>query len=81
MKGVASLEIINKVKSRTKDNSFYYCPTPDGFSGIVLAGEVDKYVFVDEPLSMVGTTTKSQGQNYARTDEQSKKEAEEFFNE
>ena len=80
MKGVASLEIINKVKSRTKDNSFYYCPTPDGFSGIVLAGEVDKYVFVDEPLSMVGTTTKSQGQNYARTDEQSKKEAEEFFN-
>lgn len=80
MKGVASLEVINKVKSRTKDNSFYYCPTPDGFSGIVLAGEVEKYVFIEEPLSIVGTTTKSQGQNYARTDEKSKKEAEEFFN-
>lgn len=80
MKGVASLEIINRVKSRTKDNSFYYCPTPDGFSGIVLAGEVEKYVYIEEPLSIVGTTTKSQGQNYGRTDEKSRKEAQEFFN-
>ena len=80
MKGVASLDIIKSVKSRTNDNSFYYCPTPDGFSGIVLAGEVEKYVYVDEPLSIVGTTTKSQGQNYGRTDETSKKEAQEFFN-
>lgn len=80
MKGVASLEIIKRVKSRTKDNSFYYCPTPDGFSGIVLAGEVEKYVYIEEPLSIVGTTTKSQGQNYGRTDEKSRKEAQEFFN-
>ena len=41
MKGVASTELINRVKSRTKDHSFYYCPTPDGFSGVVLAGEVE----------------------------------------
>lgn len=80
MKGVASLDLINRVKSRTKDGSFYYCPTPDGFSGIVLAGEVEKYVYTEEPLSIVGTTTKSQGQNYGRTDEKSKKEAQEFFN-
>ena len=80
VKGVASTELINKVKSRTKDGCFYYCPTPDGFSGIVLAGEVDKYVFTEEPLSIVGTTTKSQGKNYARTDPVSRKEAEEFFN-
>lgn len=79
MKGVASTEIVNRVKSRTKDGSFYYCPTPDGFSGVVLAGEVEDYAFTYEPLSIGGTTPKSQGQNYRRTDEKSKKEAKQFF--
>ena len=80
MKGVASTELVNRVKSRTPDGCFYYCPTPDGFSGVALAGEVDDYVFTYEPLSLGGTTTKSQGANYKRTDEKSKKEAQEFFN-
>lgn len=80
MKGVASMELVNRVKSRTKDGSFYYCPTPDGFSGVVLAGEVEDYAYVDEPLTIVGSTPKSQGKNYARTDEKSRKEAQQFFN-
>lgn len=80
MKGVASTELVDRVKSRTKDHSFYYCPTPDGFSGVVLAGEVEDYAFTYEPLSIAGTTPKSQGQNYRRTDEKSKKESEQFFN-
>lgn len=80
MKGIASMELVNKVKSRTSDGCFYYCPTPDGFSGIVLAGEVEDYAFTDEPLSIAGSTTKSQGLNYMRTDEKSRKEAEQFFN-
>lgn len=80
MKGVASTTLINRVKSRTKDKSFYYCPTPDGFSGIVLAGEVEKYVFTEEPLSIAGSTYKSQGKNYGRTDDKSRKEALQFFN-
>lgn len=80
MKGVASMELVNRVKSRTKDGSFYYCPTPDGFSGVVLAGEVVDYAYVDEPLTIVGSTPKSQGKNYSRTDEKSRKEAQQFFN-
>lgn len=80
IKGVASMELVNRVKSRTKDNSFYYCPTPDGFSGVVLAGEVDEYVFTNEPLSIGGATLKSQGMNYRRTDKKSREEAEQFFN-
>ena len=80
MKGVASMELVNRVKSRTKDGSFYYCPTPDGFSGVVLAGEVEDYAYVDEPLTIVGSTPKSQGKNYARIDEKSRKEAQQFFN-
>lgn len=80
VKGVASTELVDKVKSRTPDGCFYYCPTPDGFSGVVLAGEVEDYVFTLEPLSIMGMTNKSQGRSYKRTDEKSKKEAQEFFN-
>lgn len=79
MKAVASTDLINRVKSRTDDGSFYYCATPDGFSGIVLAGEVSDYAFTNEPLSIGGSSVKSQGRNYQRTDEQSRKEAEQFF--
>jgi glycosyltransferase involved in cell wall biosynthesis len=80
MKGVASTDLVNRVKSRTKDGSFYYCPTPDGFSGVVLAGEVEDYAYVEEPLSIAGASPKSQGMNYTRTDEKSRKEAQQFFN-
>jgi glycosyltransferase involved in cell wall biosynthesis len=79
MKAVASTELINRVKSRTKDHSFYYCATPDGFSGIVLAGEVDDYAFTNEPLSLGGNTIKSQGRNYQRADQKSKEVAQQFF--
>jgi glycosyltransferase involved in cell wall biosynthesis len=79
MKAVVSTSLIKKVKSRTSDNSFYYCATPDGFSGVVLAGEVEDYAFTCEPLSIGGTTVKSQGRNYQRTDRKSKEEAEQFF--
>jgi len=79
IKGVASINIINRVKTRTPDGCFYYCPTPDGFSGVVLAGEVNEYAYTREPLSINGDTPKSQGRNYKRTDEKSKKEAKQFF--
>ena len=80
MQGVVSTELVDKVKSRTPDGYFYYCPTPDGFSGVVLAGEVERYIYTNEPLAIVGNSRKSQGMNYQRKDEQSKKEAQEFFN-
>ncbi len=77
--GVVSTELVDRVKSRTPDGKFYYCPTPDGFSGVVLAGEVEEYAYVTEPLSIMGTTQKSQGKAYRRTDKESRKAAEEFF--
>ena len=80
VKGVASTELVERVKRRTPDHCFYYCPTPDGFSGVVLAGEVEDYAFTYEPLSIIGNTPKSQGKNYHRTDEKSKAEAQQFFN-
>lgn len=80
VKGVASTELVERVKSRTHDHCFYYCPTPDGFSGIVLAGEVEEYAYYGSPLSINGSSPKSQGRNYKRTDESSIKQSQQFFN-
>ncbi|MEI6739338.1 MAG: glycosyltransferase family A protein [Gemmatimonadaceae bacterium] len=80
MKGVVSTACIAKVKSRTSDGTFYICPTPDGFSGVVLAGEVEDFAFTDEPLSIGGTTHMSQGRRYQQTDAESKQIAQRFFN-
>lgn len=79
IKGVASTELVERVRQRTDDGYFYYCPTPDGFSGVVLAGEVESYIYTSEPLSIGGSTTKSQGQNYRRTDKKSRFESQQFF--
>lgn len=79
IKGVVSTKLIDKVRSKTEDNCFYSCPTPDGYSGIILAGEVQEYSFSGEPLSIGGDTTASQGRAYLNKDDQSKKEAESFF--
>lgn len=80
VKGVVSTKLVERVKKRTPDGRFYYCPTPDGYSGVVLAGEVEEYAYTKEPLSIAGDSPKSQGRNYTRTDEKSRKEAEQFFN-
>ena len=79
VKGVASTELVDRVKQRTEDHCFYYCPTPDGFSGVVLAGEVDKFIYSNEPLSINGGTIKSQGRAYKNTDKESQKAAKQFF--
>ncbi len=79
VKGIASTELVNKVKSRSKDNRFYSCPTPDGYSGVVLAGEVEDYVYTTEPLTISGSSPKSQGLCYHKDDEFSQKENEAFF--
>lgn len=79
IKGIASVDLVNKVRARTPDHCFYHCPTPDGFSGVVLAGEVEEYAYTEEPLSINGSTIKSQGANYMRSDTKSRQESEQFF--
>ena len=79
VKGVASTELVEKVKQRTPDHCFYYCPTPDGFSGVVLAGELEEYVYYGTPLTINGASPKSQGLSYKRTDKRSKEQSEQFF--
>lgn len=79
VKGVASTKLVERVKQRTPDGRFYYCPTPDGYSGVVLAGEVEEYAYTKEPLSIAGDSPKSQGRIYHKTDEKSRKEAQQFF--
>lgn len=79
VKGAASIELIERVKSRSKDGLFYSCPTPDGYSGIVLAGEVEHFHFSGEPFSIYGVSPTSQGQVYKNNDSKSKEQSKEFF--
>jgi len=79
VKGVVSTELVDRVKSRSPEGRFYVCSTPDGYSGIVLAGEVDEYAFSYEPFSIYGLSPSSQGQNYLSGKEEAKKNSESFF--
>ena len=80
VKGVASTKLIDRVRKRSKGGRFYSCPTPDGYSGIVLAGEVSKYSFSGKPFSIFGLSPASQGLAYLSNDVKAKKNSENFFN-
>ena len=79
VKGVVATELVQKVCSRSEDGLFYSCPTPDGYSGIVLAGEVEKFAFSGEPFSIYGMSSSSQGMAYLSNEVEAKKESENFF--
>lgn len=79
VKGVTSTRLVEKVRSRSADGRFYACATPDGYSGIVLAGEVDSYAFSGEPFSIHGVSPTSAGVGYLANHDQAKKQSEAFF--
>jgi glycosyltransferase involved in cell wall biosynthesis len=79
VKGVTSTKLIDRVRNRSVDGRFYSCPTPDGYSGIVLAGEVSRYAFSGKPFSITGISPNSQGLAYLLNDEQARKASKTFF--
>ncbi len=79
VKGIASTGLVDKVRSRSRDGRFYSSPTPDGYSGIVLAGETPRYVFSGRPFSLFGLSQESQGLAYLSNDEKAKAASETFF--
>lgn len=79
IRGAAHISLIEKVKSRTADGRFYSCPTPDGYSGIVLAGEVERFYFSGESFTINGVSPSSQGIAYVRKDQKSVENSKEFF--
>lgn len=79
VKGVTSTRLVDRVRSRSADGRFYSCPTPDGYSGIVLAGEVPSYAFSGRPFAMYGLSPTSQGLGYLAGNEQAKKRSEAFY--
>lgn len=79
VKGIASTRLVKQVQSRSKEGRFYTCPTPDGYSGIVLAGEVDRFAFSGTPFAIYGLSPTSQGLNYLANDEEAKKHSVSFF--
>lgn len=79
VKGVVSTEVIDRVRSRSPDGRFYSCSTPDGYSGIVIACELEQYVFSEVPFSIYGMSPSSFGLGYLSESESAKKQSAEFF--
>jgi len=79
VKGVVSTRLVDRVRSRSPENRFYACSTPDGYSGIVLAGEVESFAFSRTPYSIYGASPSSQGIAYISGDARSKRQSEDFF--
>lgn len=79
VKGVVSTRVIDSVKNKSADGRFYACATPDGFSGIVTAGEIDEYVFSETPFSIYGMSPTSYGFGYLSESDRAKQQSESFF--
>ena len=79
VKGAVLIDIIKKVKERSPEKRFYVCPTPDGYSGIVIAGEIKSYVHSNEPFSIFGLSSSSQGLNYLASEKKAIEHSKVFF--
>lgn len=79
VKGVASTKLIERVRQRSPSGRFYSCPTPDGYSGIVLAGEVDCYAYSGKPFSIFGSSPSSHGLTYLSNKDTAKNISDKFF--
>lgn len=78
-KSIVSTKIVDKVKARSKNKKFYQCSTPDGYSGIVLAGEVTEYPFLKKTFTIMGAAPDSQGYIYLDRKKESIEQAKRFF--
>jgi glycosyltransferase involved in cell wall biosynthesis len=81
VKGVVSTALVDRVRQRSPDGRFYSCSTPDGYSGIVLAGEVPRYAFSSRPFSIFALSPTSQGLAYLDNEKDAKARSESFFQE
>jgi glycosyltransferase involved in cell wall biosynthesis len=79
VKGVASTRLVDRVRSRSVENRFYVCSTPDGYSGIVLAGETETFAFSGIPFSIFGASPTSQGIAYVSSNTAAKEQSGDFF--
>jgi len=79
VKGVALTALVDRVRKRSPSGRFYTCSTPDGYSGIVLAGEVQTYAFSGAPFSIHGGSPTSAGLCYIAGHEKARKQSEDFF--
>lgn len=79
VKGVVSTALVERARRRSSDGRFYSCPTPDGYSGIVLAGETPQYAFSSRPFSLHGVSPESQGLAHISNGEKAKESSAAFL--
>lgn len=79
VKGVVSTQLVERVRMRSRNGRFYSCATPDGYSGIVLAGEVKQFGYSGESFTIYGSSPSSQGAAYLANDVKAISRSESFY--
>jgi glycosyltransferase involved in cell wall biosynthesis len=78
VKGIVQRSLIEQVRERS-GGRFYSCSTPDGYSGVVLAGEVNSFHKLNAVLTMHGVSPSSAGVNYVSANSESNDLSQKFF--
>ena len=58
---IVPIEIINKVKSKTKSGKFFGGIIPDVYSSFAVASEINNYYYYNSPITINGASDKSSG--------------------
>jgi glycosyltransferase involved in cell wall biosynthesis len=79
VKGIASTKLIELVKSKSPNRRFYNCPTPDGYSGVALAGFVSRFYYTGDYITLHGLSSQSQGLSYLSGAKEAIERSTDFF--
>jgi glycosyltransferase involved in cell wall biosynthesis len=78
--GATDISVIKKIRQR--DGRFFHSPLPDVYSAVIIAAEIDKYIFSHFQVCIGGTSKYSTGQALSSTNVPAlEKEKKLFFSE
>jgi glycosyltransferase involved in cell wall biosynthesis len=75
--GIVHIRYVHSIKKKS-GGKFFHSRIPDIYSAMVLASEMDSYVFSNEPFSIAGHSAKSNGAVQLMHDEKFKERKEDF---
>lgn len=78
VKSVISANFVKEIKEKN-DGKLFHCSTPDGFSGLLFASNIDNFLYSSKPFTFHGVSKNSAGFTYMKGDKKSRKVSEEFF--
>ncbi|MCW8899135.1 MAG: glycosyltransferase [Gammaproteobacteria bacterium] len=79
--GFIHSSVIETIKNKSPGDEFYYSSIPDVYSAIAITSVIDSYVFLFEPLAVVGLSKNSTGASVLNEDKNKNSPANAFYSE